>query len=84
MERRPTVREAHDPEEARPRMGRVRSIGRVEIPQAEPQLGHGERRFPGDPQSRELKTQDRINRFIGMIKGQMMLLNSCKSCFQSC
>jgi hypothetical protein len=33
QERRPTVREAHDPAGARPRMGRVKSIGSVEIPQ---------------------------------------------------
>jgi hypothetical protein len=33
QERRPTVRKAHDPRGARPRMGRVRSIGNVEIPQ---------------------------------------------------
>ena len=33
QERRPTVRGAHDPAGARPRMGRVRSIGNVEIPQ---------------------------------------------------
>jgi len=32
QERRPTVRAAHDPAGARPRMGRVRSIGNVEIP----------------------------------------------------
>ena len=33
QERRPTVRNAHGPEGARPRMGRVKAIGNVEIPQ---------------------------------------------------
>jgi len=33
QERRPTVREADGLEEARPRMGRVRAIGNVDIPQ---------------------------------------------------
>ena len=42
LERRPTVREAHDPGGAKPRKGRVKAIGNVEIPQAESQPG-GER-----------------------------------------
>ena len=33
QERRPTVRNAHGPEGVRPRKGRVKAIGNVEIPQ---------------------------------------------------